>query len=297
MDMRDRPPRRSCSRTPRPCDSPGSAQNSTQKKAMDFLEDESHSGVASFPGSLDERLVTPTVVPMCLRLPIVQVSHPCHLTRTIQLHPLLLSCILFSEQSLSSTEQGESDSTTSPTDSTSDDSESANSSTSADVPGGEDKPYKLTALYKSLIESKTPLYPGSEVTILDSYILLYEYALRHKLTKEAFSELLQLVSVHLPSSANSAKSVYLLQKYFEKHFNDTTGECYYYCIKCHRQVEGASNNCPSGCTHAGLNKFLYIPVEPQLKRLEGIIFKNNVHSLVNFAYSRLVLHGSHAKNM
>ena len=272
--------RRSCSRAPRPCDCPGSAQNSTQKKTMAFLEDESHSGVASFPGSLDESsFISDTDCCTDASTSADSTSESSmSLDTDHSTSSATLSCILYSEQSLSSTEQGESDSTTSPTDSTSDDSESANSSTSADVPGGEDEPYKLTALYKSLIESKTPLYPGSEVTILDSYILLYEYALRHKLTKEAFSELLQLVSVHLPSSANSAKSVYLLQKYFEKHFNDTTGECYYYCIKCHRQVEGASNDCPSGCTHAGLNKFLYIPVEPQLKRrLEGIIFKNNVH--------------------
>lgn len=63
----------------------------------------------------------------------------------------------------------------------------------------------------------------------------------------------------LPSSGRSAKSVYLLQKYFEKHFIDTTGECYYYYIKL-RQVEYASNECLSGCT-AGINKFLYTPIE------------------------------------
>ena len=133
----------------------------------------------------------------------------------------------------------------------------------------DDETYKLRSLYKSLLESKTPLYPGSDVTILDSYILLYEYALRHSLTKEAFKELIQLVTVHMPSDAKSAKSVYLLQKFFEKHFNDTNGKCYYYCVKCHRAVDGEDAQCLSGCA-ARVNKFLYVPVEPQLKqRLEG----------------------------
>ena len=73
----------------------------------------------------------------------------------------------------------------------------------------------------------------------------------------------------MPSNAKSAKSVYLLQKFFEKHFNDTKGMCYYYCVKCHRTVDGEDAHCLSGCA-ARVNKFLYVPVEPQLKqRLEG----------------------------
>ena len=216
MDMRDRPPgdrsRRSCSRAPRPSDCPGSAQNSTQKKAMDFLEDESHSSVASFPGSLDESsFISDTDCCTDASTSADSTSESSmSLDTDHSTSSATLSCILYSEQSQNKASQ------TLPHRQQTVQVMTQNSSTSADVPGGEDEPYKLTALYKSLIESKTPLYPGSEVTILDSYILLYEYALR---LKEAFSELLQLVSVHLPSSVNSAKSVYLLQKYFEKHFS------------------------------------------------------------------------------
>ena len=133
----------------------------------------------------------------------------------------------------------------------------------------DDEHSKLGSLCKSLLESKTPLYPDSQDTILDSYILLYEYALRHSLTKEAFKELLQLITIHMPLNAKSAKSAYLLQGFFEEHFNDTKGECFYNCSKCHRSIdEGAL--CPSGC-NTTISKFLYVPVEPQLKRrLEGV---------------------------
>ena len=143
----------------------------------------------------------------------------------------------------------------------------------------DDEHSKLGSLCKSLLESKTPLYPDSQVTILDSYILLYEYSLRHSLTKEAFKELLQLITIHMPLNAKSAKSVYLLQSFFEKHFNDTKGECFYYCSKCHRSVdEGAL--CPSGCSTT-IGKFLYVPVEPQLKRrLEGMYRINAIICLL-----------------
>ena len=144
-------------------------------------------------------------------------------------------------------------------------SPSSSSDTDQSCVSSDDEHSKLGSLCKSLLENKTPLYPDSQVTILDSYILLYEYSLQHSLTKEAFKELLQLITIHM---SLNAKSVYLLQGFFEKHFNDAKGECFYYYSKCHRSVdEGAL--CPSGCSTT-ISKFLYVPVEPQLKRrLEG----------------------------
>jgi hypothetical protein len=169
---------------------------------------------------------------------------------------------------LSSSLQSNSSSSTDTGQSSSPFTSSSSSDTDHSSMSSDDEPCKLKSLCKSLLESKTPLYPESQVSVLDSYILLYEYALRHSLTKEAFKELIELVTVHMPSNAKSAKSVYLLQNFFEKHFNDTKGECHYYCTKCHRCVEEGAR-CPSGCD-ARINKFLYVPIEPQLKRrLEG----------------------------
>jgi len=60
---------------------------------------------------------------------------------------------------------------------------------------------------------KEPLYEGADLTILDSFILHYQFALRHSLTKQAFSELIELVSAHIPCSAKST-SVYSLKQFF-----------------------------------------------------------------------------------
>lgn len=45
--------------------------------------------------------------------------------------------------------------------------------------------------------SETALYPGSHVSVFQSQLLVFQYALRHGLTTKAFTELLQLLSVHL----------------------------------------------------------------------------------------------------
>ena len=63
-----------------------------------------------------------------------------------------------------------------------------------------------------------PLYDGSEITVFDSYFLVFQFAVRHSLTGTAFSELLQLIKVHLPPSSRAAKSLFILKNYFLKLF-------------------------------------------------------------------------------
>ena len=123
-----------------------------------------------------------------------------------------------------------------------------------------------------LLEFHTPLYEGADLTILDSYLMLYQFALRHCITDTAFSELISLVDTHVPKDAKSATSLYKLRKFFESNFNDLGSQLYTYCIKCHRLLEGDPDLtvCPSGCGGSQVNKFLYVPIQPQLKKkLEG----------------------------
>ena len=46
-------------------------------------------------------------------------------------------------------------------------------------------------------ELKAPLYDGADVSVLDSYLLVYQLALKHGLSKIAIDELIRLLSTHL----------------------------------------------------------------------------------------------------
>ena len=54
----------------------------------------------------------------------------------------------------------------------------------------------------------TPLYDGARINVIDSYILMLQYALKHSLTKKAFEKLIKLISVNLPTDANMPKSIH-----------------------------------------------------------------------------------------
>ena len=120
-----------------------------------------------------------------------------------------------------------------------------------------------------------PLYDGADLNVIDSYLLLLQYSLRHSLTKKAFSELIQLVSVHLPSASKSAESLHKLKGIFIKLFDDIKSVSCKYCSKCHRLLESTTTVCPSGCC-VSIDEFLHIPLKPQLRRkIEGKIITKN----------------------
>ena len=50
----------------------------------------------------------------------------------------------------------------------------------------------------SMKEFHTPLYDDAELSVLDSHLLMYQYALRHCITTQAFTELVRLVETHMP---------------------------------------------------------------------------------------------------
>ena len=120
----------------------------------------------------------------------------------------------------------------------------------------------------SMKEFHTPLYDGAELSVLDSHLLMYQYALRHCITTQAFTELISLVETHMPRNSRAISSLYKLRKFFEENFNDTKCQVYEYCSKCHRLIDSETTGvpCSSGCEGATVNKFIYVPVESQLKK-------------------------------
>ena len=114
-----------------------------------------------------------------------------------------------------------------------------------------------------------PLYPGAHLTFFESHLQVFQYALRHHLTKVAFADLLNLIDNHLPTT-NSMVSLYKLKKHFLHLYRDITYTTHFCCSSCHASLSNLESSCPNDCDAEAM-EFLSISVEPQLKRrLEGM---------------------------
>lgn len=60
------------------------------------------------------------------------------------------------------------------------------------------------------------LYPGASITIEDSILSIMKYALRHKTSYSALSDLLSLITLHLPTESHTEhlQSLHFLKKSF-----------------------------------------------------------------------------------
>ncbi len=104
----------------------------------------------------------------------------------------------------------------------------------------------------------------ADLTVHMAHVLLFQYSVRHSLTSKAFQELLQLMRVFLPKDAAIPKSVRHLKQFFLKTYTEQCPTMQKYCSLCQRLIDET-------CTcNAGINKFVTVPVGPQLKsRLES----------------------------
>ena len=111
--------------------------------------------------------------------------------------------------------------------------------------------------------SDEPLYSGSRLTVMESYMQIMSYSLRHKLTKQALSDLLSLVDEHLPVS--SMVSLHNLRKVFLQMYEDIRFDQHYCCSTCQSPLTSSNDTCRHGCGDSAI-EFLTIDIEPQLQR-------------------------------
>ncbi len=111
-----------------------------------------------------------------------------------------------------------------------------------------------------------PLYPGAIITVFMSHLLLFQYAMRHSLTKKALDELLRLISVMLPAGSAVPKSVHALKKSLVQMFPDQKPSMQRYCSVCNRLLSHEEQ-----CECSGeVSQFVHVPLAPQLRaRLQG----------------------------
>ena len=112
------------------------------------------------------------------------------------------------------------------------------------------------------------LYPRSDLSTFQCYLLVFQYAIRHSLTTKAFTELLQLLAVHLPRGAAVPRSVHNLKRFFVDCFPESQSVRHYYCTCCQRTLPSDSSRCQGhGCSGGSSAEFITIPAGAQLKRM------------------------------
>ena len=118
----------------------------------------------------------------------------------------------------------------------------------------------------------TALYQGAGLTVFQSYLLVFQYAVRHSLTTKAFTELLMLLSVHAPQGAHVPKSVHKLKSFFVQAFPEAKCIPHPYCSYCQRPLASLDTKCTgNGCGGGPPLEFITIPLGPQIKRMmEGM---------------------------
>ena len=104
------------------------------------------------------------------------------------------------------------------------------------------------------------LYPGADLSTFQCYLLVFQYAIRHSLTTKAFTELLQLIAVHLPKEAAIPRSVHNLKRFFVESYPELQPIQHYYCSCCQRPLLSDSSICNGhGCSGGSSATFITIP--------------------------------------
>ncbi len=98
--------------------------------------------------------------------------------------------------------------------------------------------------------SREPLYAGADISVHLSYLLVFHIVVRHTLSAKAFTELLQLLSVHLPKVPTSA---FKLKSFFSELFPDDLRQF----MSC-SLVSPTQNGAPETCMFYACNRQLQV---------------------------------------
>ena len=123
---------------------------------------------------------------------------------------------------------------------------------------GESKPFES--------EPDDILYSGAPLTSSASIVLLLTFVMKHKLTNEAFNDLLSVIEAHCPRPNNCKTSVKKLLEFVSQAKGDL--EKHYFCDYCKAYFGKGTGNCNiCGQTISKADGFfIEVPVEKQLQK-------------------------------
>ena len=132
---------------------------------------------------------------------------------------------------------------------------------------------RFTAEEQSFLSSSQAMvFQNCPLTVTSSLLLIKKYQMRHKLTQEALSDLLQLMRLHFPTPNLLPSSLYLFNKELPVLGNPL--EYTYFCSRCLQELpskdESTCSNSACGYSLSGpgaISSFIEVPLEPQLVTL------------------------------
>jgi len=109
------------------------------------------------------------------------------------------------------------------------------------------------------------LYSGAPLTSSSSFVLLLTFVMKHKLTREAFNDLLLVIEAYCPRPNNCKTSVKKLLEFASQANGDL--EKHYFCDYCKAYFGKGAGNCNICGQRISKDSgfFIEVPVEKQLK--------------------------------
>ena len=149
-----------------------------------------------------------------------------------------------------------------------DDDQSSMTDSESEFQFSEDKEDNMVP--DSQCDSKLPLYPGTNLTIYEYHVKVFQFALKHNLTKYAYGDLLSLIQSVLPSSNSAITSLFKLNSLFSNLIDPKKVIHHHkYCSYCHHlmmKTDDVSGKCPNGCDDT-IDEFMICDIEIQMKSL------------------------------
>jgi len=120
-----------------------------------------------------------------------------------------------------------------------------------------------------------PLYEGCKLSEHTAYTMIMLFVHKHSLSNEAFSDLLLIISAHLPQSAKFAKSTYKVKEILKTTIGFQEPILHHYCDICQRYCQDGNICENEACrrNNSRMREFHDLRLEDQLKdMLKGLLY-------------------------
>ena len=117
----------------------------------------------------------------------------------------------------------------------------------------------------TIVSNNPVLFNGCPLSLSTSMILIKKFQIRHKLSQEALSDMLELMKLHFPVANNFPGSLYLFNK--ELPFDSNGLEFVYFCSHCFSEITESAEcciHCKLPCDKGSISSFIKVPLQSQL---------------------------------